>query len=102
MVKEFHCPSSTLQSLLKAYARLPSISWDYNQPDLSKPPTELFLASPIEWWLEAIPTRKKTDPPAPVVDQVWGPNKDHYGLWTGELLQVVDGIIIPKCPLPTD
>ena len=102
MVKEFHCPSSTLQSLLKAYARLPSISWDYNQPDLSKPPTELFLASPIEWWLEATPTRKKMDPPAPVVDQVWGPTKDHYGLWTGELLQVVDGIITPRLPLPTN
>jgi hypothetical protein len=57
MVKDFHCPSATLQSLLKAFACLPRFSWNYNLPELSKPLIELFLASPIEWWLEALPTR---------------------------------------------
>jgi Reverse transcriptase (RNA-dependent DNA polymerase)/zinc-binding in reverse transcriptase/Endonuclease/Exonuclease/phosphatase family len=100
MVKEFHCPSATLQSLLKAFARLPRFSWDYNLPELSKPPIELFLASPIEWWLEALPTRGRNIPPDASASQVWRPTKDHYGLWTKELLQVVKGTITPQAPLP--
>lgn len=100
MVKECHY-SSTLKNVLKAFAHLPRFSWDYTLPELSKPPTELFLASPIEWWLEAIPPRKRTDPPVPAASQAWSPTKDHYGLWTGELLQEVNGVIAPQVPLLT-
>ena len=101
MVKEFHYPSATLQSLLKAFARLPRFSWDYNLPELSKPPIELFLASPIEWWLEALPTRRRNNPPTASASQDWKPTKHHYGLWTEELLQVVQGTITPQASLPT-
>jgi hypothetical protein len=101
MVKEFHYPSATLQSLLKAFARLPCLSWDYNLPELSKPPVELFLASPIEWWLETLPTRGRNNPPTASASQDWKPTKDHYGLWTEELLQVVNGTITPQSSLPT-
>lgn len=99
MVKDFHHPSATLQSLLKAFAHLPQLSWDYNLPELSKPPVELFLASPIEWWLEALPTRKRNNPPTTTASQVWKPSKDHYGLWTEELLQMVQGTITPQAQL---
>jgi len=63
MVKEFHYPSATLQSFLKAFSHLPRLSWVYNLPELSKPPVELFLASPFEWWLESLPTQGRNNPP---------------------------------------
>jgi len=101
MVKEFYYPSATLQSLLKAFSRLPRLSWDYNLPELSKPPVELFLASPMEWWLETLPTRGRNNPPTASASQDWKPSKDHYCLWTEELLQVVNGTITPQSSLPT-
>lgn len=94
-------PFSILQYVLQAFARLPKASWDYTQLGASTPPTELFLASPIEWWLQSPLPQKWGAPPISAEDRIWQPTNDFYGLWTGDILQVENKVLMYQLPLHT-